>query len=281
MRKIKFETIAQKVAEMFVSANYNLPKDTLKALMTAAKAEKKPLARSVLKKCIENARIATQEQIPVCQDTGLAVFFVEMGDEVKIEGGLLSDAINQGVGKGCREGYLRPSSVEDPVFKRKNTKDCTPAIIHLKQVKGDKLKISLTPKGGGAENTSKIAMLNSADGKQGIIDFVVGSVISAGGNPCPPTVVGVGIGGNFERCAILAKKALLRPLGSSNRNKKYAELERKILRKINISGVGAQGFGGDITSFAVHIEYEPCHIASMPVAVNLNCWVHRHKKVVL
>lgn len=281
MRKIKFETIVCRVAEMFISANCNLPEDTLKALKTAAGTETKPLAKSVLKKCIENAQIAKKEKTPICQDTGLAVFFVEMGADLHIGGGLLADAINKGISRGCREGYLRRSCVGDPVFERKNTGDCTPAIIHLEQVKGDKLKISIAPKGGGAENMSKIAMLTSADDEKAIVDFVTDTVVSAGGNPCPPTLVGVGIGGNFERCAILAKKALLRSLAKHNPDKRYAAMERKILRKINASGVGTQGFGGSITSFAVHIEYEPCHIASMPIAVNINCWAHRHKTVVL
>lgn len=281
MRKIKFETVAGKVAQMFVYANCNLAADTLKALHTAVRAEKKILAKSALEKCIKNVKIAARRQSPICQDTGLAVFFVEMGCEVIIEGGLLADAINEGVRLGCTKGCLRRSCVSDPVFTRKNTGDCTPAIIHLEQVKGDKLKISLMPKGGGAENASKITMLDPADGKQGIVNFVANTVISAGGNPCPPTVVGVGIGGNLERCAILAKKALLRPLGKHNADKRYAKLERDILKKINASGVGAQGFGGNITTFSVHIEHEPCHIASLPVAVNINCWVHRHKTVVI
>ena len=206
----------------------------------------------------------------------MAVVFMEIGQEVHVEGEYLMDAVNEGVRQGYIDGYLRKSIVADPLFDRVNTKDNTPCVIHYSFAEGDKVRLVFAPKGGGSENMSAIKMLKVSEGRQGIVDFVVNSVISAGGNPCPPTIVGVGIGGTFEKCAFLAKKALLRKVGSVNPEARYAELEKEILEKINASGVGPQGLGGNITALAVHIEYHPCHIASLPCAVNLNCHAARH-----
>jgi fumarate hydratase subunit alpha len=281
MKIIHYAQIVDAVKELCISTNISLAHDSEKMLHTALKSERSPLAQSILRQCIENAELARLENIPICQDTGLAVFFIQMGNNVHIEDGLLNDAIHEGVRTGYKEGLLRASVLTDPVFDRKNTGDNTPAIIHLEIIKGDTLTISITPKGGGAENMSALAMLPPSAGEIGIIRFVAHTVINAGGNPCPPVVVGVGIGGNFERCAYLAKKALLRPLEISHSDHRYAELEKKILNEINTSGIGPQGLGGDTTAFAVHIEYEPCHLASLPVAVNINCHVHRHKTIVL
>lgn len=283
MKNIQFRDIVVEVKRLCVDANVDLPADSLKALESAVRREKSVLARSILEQCVKNASIARSEQIPICQDTGLAVFFVRLGRDAAVIGGtgLVGDAIQQGVREGYAEGYLRTSVLADPLYDRKNTKDNTPAIIHLEIVAGDSLEITIAPKGGGAENMSRIAMLAPSSGEAGVISFVTDTVVSAGGNPCPPTVVGVGIGGNFERCAYLAKKALLREIGSRNADERYVKLEDVILERINASGVGAQGFGGSTTSFCVHIEQEPCHLASLPVAVNINCHVHRHKTVVL
>lgn len=283
MKNIQFRDIVVEVKRLCVDANVDLPADSLKALESAVRREKSVLARSILEQCVKNASIARSEQIPICQDTGLAVFFVRLGRDAAVIGGtgLVGDAIQQGVREGYAEGYLLTSVLADPLYDRKNTKDNTPAIIHLEIVAGDSLEITIAPKGGGAENMSRIAMLAPSSGEAGVISFVTDTVVSAGGNPCPPTVVGVGIGGNFERCAYLAKKALLREIGSRNADERYEKLEDVILERINSSGVGAQGFGGSTTSFCVHIEQEPCHLASLPVAVNINCHVHRHKTVVL
>ena len=283
MKNIQFGEIAEQVKRLCIEANVSLPSDSFKALRSSAEKEQSPLARSILEQCIENAELACADQIPICQDTGLAVFFIKMGKDVVISGGtgLISDAIQQGVREGYTEGFLRTSLLSDPLYERKNTKDNTPSILHLEIVAGENLEITIAPKGGGAENMSRIAMLPPSAGEEGVISFVTETVVSAGGNPCPPTVVGVGIGGNFERCAYLSKKALLREIGSSNPDERYARLESVILKKINDSGIGAQGLGGSTTSFCVHIEQEPCHLASLPVAVNINCHVHRHKTVIL
>jgi fumarate hydratase subunit alpha len=281
MKTIHYAQIVDAVKELCISTNISLAYDSEQMLHTALGSERSPLAQSILRQCIKNAELARSETIPICQDTGLAVFFIQMGNDICIKDGLLNDAIHEGVRVGYREGHLRASVLTDPVFDRKNTGDNTPAIIHLEIIKGDTLTICITPKGGGAENMSALAMLPPSAGEIGIIRFVAHTVINAGGNPCPPVVVGVGIGGNFERCAYLAKKALLRPLGTTHSDNRYAELEKKILKEINSSGIGPQGLGGDTTAFAVHIEYEPCHLASLPVAVNINCHVHRHQTIVL
>lgn len=253
-----------------------LPDDVLQVMKNAEKNETSALGKSFLNQCIENADIARNEAMPICQDTGFAVFFVEIGQDVVLDEGTWDEAVNEGVRQGYTDGYLRKSIVCDPLFDRKNTRDNTPAVIHYSFAEGDKVRIVFAPKGGGSENMSAIKMLKVSEGRQGIVDFVVNSVINAGGNPCPPTVVGVGIGGTFEKCAFLAKKALLRKVGEPNADERYAELEREILEKINASGVGPQGLGGITTALAVHIEFHPCHIASLPCAVNLNCHAARH-----
>ncbi|MBI5804599.1 fumarate hydratase [candidate division TA06 bacterium] len=281
MRAIGCDTIATAVEKMCRVANGVLPKDTEKALDKALKIEKSPLGRDILEQCLLNAKIAKTQKMPVCQDTGLAVFFVKQGKDVEIKGGPLHDAINKGVANACRLGFLRASCVNDPVFARRNTGNNVPAIIHIEQVPGGRLEINYMPKGGGAENTSRLAMLKPSDGEQGILSFVSETVIQAGANPCPPTVVGVGIGGNFERCALLAKKALMWPVGKANPDKRYDQLEKKILKAINSSGLGPQGLGGTVSCLGVHIEHEPCHMSSLPVAVNINCHAHRHQTVVL
>jgi len=217
----------------------------------------------------------------LCQDTGFAVFFIEIGSEVMIDHGTVAEAVNAGVREGYKKFFLRKSIVADPLFDRKNTFDNTPAVIHLSQVPGDKLHIVLAPKGGGSENMSALKMLKPSEGRQGVVDFVVNAVVSAGGNPCPPTIVGVGIGGTMEYAAYMAKKALLRKTGEASPDPRYADLEAEILAKINASGVGPQGLGGNTTALAVHIEFHPCHLASMPVAVNLNCHAARHAEVTL
>ncbi len=281
MKTIQYNTIVETVRKMCMDSNYDLPEDVMQAFRTSVKNEASPLGKSILEQCIKNSEIAKDERVPICQDTGLAVFFIKLGADVGIEGGILPEAINEGVKAGYKDGYLRKSSLSDPLFDRKNTTDNTPPIIHVEIVEGDKLDITLAPKGGGAENMSRLAMLPPSAGEKGIVDFVVKTVVEAGGNPCPPTVIGVGIGGTFEKVAFLAKKALLYPLNEPNKDPRYEELEKKILKRINDSGIGPQGLGGTTTSFAVHIEWAPCHLASLPVAVNVNCHAHRHTHVVL
>ncbi|MDI6739754.1 MAG: fumarate hydratase [Candidatus Edwardsbacteria bacterium] len=273
---MEFSKIVAAVKDMCLESNFDLPQDVMDCFDKAVKSEESPLGKSILEQCIENAKIAKNERVPICQDTGLAVFFVNMGAEIRIDGGLLKDAINEGVRQGYKEGYLRKSSLNDPLFDRKNTGDNTPAIIHIEIVPGEILEITMAPKGGGAENMSQVKMLPPSAGEKGVIDFVVDAVVKGGGNPCPPTVIGIGVGGTFEKVAFLAKKALMWPLGKPNADPRYAELEQKILKRINDSGVGPQGLGGNTTSFAVHIEYAPCHLASLPAAVNINCHAHRH-----
>ena len=268
---IRFSDIVDAVKGLCLQAAFRLPDDTLKALQESLSPEKSPAGRSILNQCLQNASLASSESLPLCQDTGFAIFFVNIGSEVSVDGGILTDAINEGVRRGYKEGYLRNSIVKDPLFNRINTGDNTPALIHIDMIKGDTLSITLLPKGGGCENMSSLAMLKPSDGKEGIIDFIVSTVVKAGGNPCPPVVVGAGIGGTADKAALLAKKALLRRIGSSHADPQYAGLEKEILTRINDSGVGPQGLGGTVSALAVHIETFPCHIASMPVAVNLNC----------
>ena len=281
MKIIEYESIVRAVESVCLSAAFKLPDDVRRAINKALDEEISDTGKLILKQCLENAGIAEKEQVPICQDTGTAVFFVEIGNEVYIEGGIINDAISEGTERGYAKGYLRKSMVSDPVFNRKNTGDNTPPVIHLEIKKGKKLKITLVPKGGGSENMSALAMLKPFEGEKGIIDFVVSTVKKAGANPCPPTIVGVGIGGTFEFAACLAKKALLRPAGIPNKNKRYAMLEEKILHMLNTSGIGPQGFGGKTTALGVNIEFFPCHIASLPVAVNLNCHAARHSVVEL
>ncbi len=281
MRELSVPTIIETVAGMCEEANIYLGEDVSGALKRSLEVEESPTGKEVLKQLIDNLEIAQNEQIPICQDTGFAVFFVELGQEVHLVGGTLEEAINAGVKKGYTDGYLRKSIVEDPLYDRKNTGDNTPAVIYTEVVPGDKVKVSFAPKGGGSENMSAIKMLKPADGEEGLVDFVVNQVKTAGPNPCPPIVVGVGIGGTFDRVAVLAKKALFRPVGQPHPDSRFAELEQKILGKINNLGVGPQGFGGRVSALAVHIETFPSHIASMAAAVNINCHASRHVERVI
>ena len=275
MREIRTEEIVPVVRELAMRANMELGQDVLDALHRARTAEESPIGVEILERLIENADIAKREKIPMCQDTGVAVVFVELGQEVHITGGTLTDAINEGVRKGYADGYLR-QSVCDPIT-RENTGDNTPAVIHLELVEGDGFKITLASKGFGSENMSRVTMLPPSAGINGARDVVVQRVAEAGPNPCPPTIVGVGIGGTLEKAALLAKKALLRPLGSPNPDPALDGLEADWLKRINCLGIGPQGLGGRVTSLAVHINTAPTHIASIPVAVNIQCHASRHK----
>ncbi len=279
MREIHVGEITKAVKDLAIRSNMELGEDVLKAFEQGLEQEESPTGRDILKHLIENARIAREERIPMCQDTGLAVVFVEIGQEVHLVGGSLREAIEEGVRQGYEEGYLR-KSVCHP-FTRQNTGDNTPAIIHVDLVPGDRLKLIFAPKGGGSENMSRVTMLTPAVGIQGVKEFVIQRVKEMGPNPCPPTIIGVGIGGTFEVAALLAKKALLRPLGSVNPDAELAPLEKGWLEEINRLGIGPQGLGGRITSLAVHINMMPCHIASLPVAVNIQCHAARHKETEL
>jgi fumarate hydratase subunit alpha len=279
MRIISCKAIIEAVKRLCIEAAWKLPDDVLAALQKAFEAEESPRGKEILNQCIENAKIAACGNDPICQDTGVAVYFVECGSEVTISGGTLIDAVNEGTRQGYSEGYLRKSIVADPLFDRKNTGDNTPAVVHVDLVRGDGLKITLLPKGGGSENCSALRMLTPADGPSAVADFVVDTVVKSGGKPCPPVIVGVGIGGTADRAMLCAKKALLQPVGKKHRDARYAALEREILEKINASGIGPQGLGGRITALAVHIEDYPCHIASLPVAVNLNCHAARKAEI--
>lgn len=278
--RISTSEIIEKVAYLCMDANFNLNVDVLDALRDSYEAEGSPVAKEVFAELLENAEIARECQMPVCQDTGVAVVFVEVGENVEITGGHLYEAIHEGVRQGYEKGFLRKSMVADPL-SRVNTGDNTPAIIHTEFTPGDHLKITLMAKGGGCENMSRIAMLTPADGREGVINFVVGTVKIAKAHPCPPIIVGVGIGGTFDYAALLAKKSLLRPLGTKHADPDTAGLEKEMLERINDLGIGAQGLGGWITAMAVHVERYPCHIASLPVAVNIECHAHRVKTVVL
>ena len=276
IRTVAFDEVVEAVRLCCLAAATKLPEDVLKSLQDALAKESNPLAKELIEQCLENARIAREENMPICQDTGFAVFFVEMGTMVRIDNGTIYEAITEGTRRGYKDGFLRKSIVSDPLFVRKNTTDNTPPIIHLTMVPGDRINVILAPKGGGSENMSALKMLKPSDGRQGVVDFVTQTVINAGGNPCPPVIVGVGIGGTFEQAALLAKKALLRKVNTPAEDAEYADLEKEILQKINASGVGPQGLGGDTTALAVHINHHPCHIASLPVAVNINCHAARH-----
>jgi fumarate hydratase subunit alpha len=253
----------------------------LAALKKARGEEKSPVSRDVLDTVLENVDVAGKEQIPLCQDTGLSIIWLELGQEARITGGDLYTAVNEGVRQGYANGYLRKSVVTQPFSARVNTKDNTPADIWTEIVPGDKLKITVMPKGGGSENMSRLTVLSPAQGRQGIIDFVVNRVDESGSNPCPPVIVGVGIGGTTEKTMMLAKKALLRKVGEPNPDPEVAEMEREILTRCNNLGIGAMGYGGTVTALAVHVEVFPCHIASLPVAVNMQCWCDRHEEAVL
>jgi fumarate hydratase subunit alpha len=279
MREIQAEQIVQAVRDLFIDANCNLGDDVLAAFDRAIETDESPVAREVVRELKENARIARDEQSPICQDTGLAVLFVELGQDVHVAGGDLKAALNEGVRKGYGEGYLRKSACHP--FTRANTKDNTPAVIHFDIVPGDRIRIVAVPKGGGAENMSRVDMLSPSAGLEGIKEFVVKRIEASGSNPCPPTVVGVGIGGTFERSALLAKKALTRKIGQRNADPELAKVEVEVLSRINRLGIGPMGYGGNTTSLDVFFEVEPCHIASLPVAVNVQCHATRHKETVL
>ncbi|MEK6738372.1 MAG: fumarate hydratase [Planctomycetota bacterium] len=278
--KISALEITKRVAQLCMEANYNLGKDVLNALACSCELEESPVAKEVFRELLENAEIARARQMPICQDTGVAVVLVEIGENVEIADGRLYDAIQEGVRRGYKEGFLRKSVVRDPL-DRVNTGDNTPAIIHTEMVTDNHVKISFMAKGGGCENMSRLAMLTPADGREGIIKFVVETVKVASANPCPPIIVGVGIGGTFDHVAFLAKKSLFRPLGTKTVKPDTENLERELLSRINDLGIGAQGLGGRMTAMAVHVERHPCHIASLPVAVNMECHAHRVKTVVL
>jgi fumarate hydratase subunit alpha len=278
MKTVKASEITKAVKKLAIDAARDLEPDILDRLLAARDSEQSPLAKNALEMLVNNANIASREQIPVCQDTGIAVVFVTIGQDVMVEGNL-EQAVQEGVKAGYEEGYLR-KSVCDPV-SRQNTGTNIPAVIHTEIVMGDTLKIAFLPKGCGSENMSSLKMLPPSAGLPGMIDYVVQSVKDAGSNPCPPVVVGVGLGGTFEKAALMAKKSLLRPLGNRNPDARVAELEEKILQRINAEGQGVMGWGGDNTALAVHIEAYPTHIASLPVAVNIQCHAHRHKEVEL
>ena len=279
MREVHVKEVEELVRRLFVEANLYLGEDVLEALRRALQQEESPVGREVLEELLENAEVARRERLPICQDTGLAVVFVELGQEVRMVGGDLYEAINQGVRRAYKEGYLR-KSVCHP-FSRKNTGDNTPAVVHLEVVPGDEVRIIAAPKGGGSENMSRVVMLTPAAGKEGVVRYVVERVRESGANPCPPIVVGVGIGGTLEQAALIAKKSLLRPLGEHHPDPEVAALEEEILRRVNALGIGPQGYGGRVTALAVHVEMVPCHIASLPVAVNIQCHAHRHKEGVI
>ena len=281
MREIKTSAITQTVARLCQEANFVLGEDILSALKQAQQTEQSPLGREVLSRLIENARIAKEERLPLCQDCGTAVVFLDIGQETHITGGDLYAAVEEGVRRGYAQGYLRKSIVSQPFSSRLNTKDNTPPVIHAEIVPGDRLKIAVMPKGGGGENMSRLAMLMPNHGRQGIIDLVLRTVDDAGGNSCPPLIIGLGIGGTAEKAMLLAKKALLRKVAEPNPDPEIAQLEKEILDRVNALGIGPMGFGGSTTALAVHAEVMPTHIVSLPVAVNLQCHSARHKEAVL
>jgi len=281
MKEIKAGDVTNTIARLFEHSCHYLPPDVVIALKQARENEKSPVCRDVLDRILENTNVAGEEQIPLCQDTGAAVVILELGQEVYITNGDLYTAVNEGVRQGYDKGYLRKSIVSQPCFARVNTKDNTPAMIHTDIVPGDKLKISVLPKGGGSENCSRLTVLTPAKGRQGVIDFVVNLVDEIGSNPCPPIIIGVGIGGTTDKTMFIAKKALLRKVGEPSPDPEVADLEREILEGVNNLGIGAMGYGGTVTALAVHVETFPCHIASMPLAVNIQCWCARHGEAIL
>ena len=281
VRELDIAAVTAAVKELCITANYDLPVDVYDALKAAAAAEESPVGREVLAQLVENADIAAADRVPICQDTGFAVIFAEVGQDVHLRGGDFETAVHEGVRQGYGDGYLRKSVAEEPGHARRNTKDNTPAIIHTSIVPGDKLCLTMMAKGGGAENMSSINMLKPAQGWAGMVDAVVDTVSRAGSNPCPPVIIGVGIGGTIEKVTLLAKKALLRDVGSTHPDSRVAAMEDELLEKINALGIGPQGLGGRITALDVFIEEMPCHIASMPMAVNVQCHAQRHKTVTL
>lgn len=280
MRQIDSREITKEVKRLCIEANYYLPKDVFNTINEAYSKEEFPIARDTLEIIIDNSKIAEEEQVPICQDTGMACIFLEIGQDLHISGDLIEDAVNEGVRQGYEEGYLRKSVVSDPI-ERINTKDNTPAVIYYEIVKGENIKITVAPKGFGSENMSKIKMLKPSDGLEGVKEFILNTVKEAGPNPCPPIVVGIGIGGTFDKAALLSKKALLRPIDLRNENSFYKKLEEEMLEKINDLGIGPQGFGGRTTALAVNIETFPTHIAGLPVAINISCHVTRHITTVI
>lgn len=281
MREIQASVITDAVEKLCLDAAYYLPEDVKAALASARDNEESDIGKYILGQVCDNYDVAAEEQVALCQDTGTALFIIEMGQELVVTGGGFVEAINEGVRRGYTNGYLRKSMVAEPIFERVNTKDNTPAVIHYEITQGDGLKITLLPKGGGAENCSAVKMLRPADGLEGVMDFVVEAVSAAGGKPCPPVVVGVGVGGTADYAAYLSKKALNRELGQHNANPNYAKLETDLLERVNKLGIGPQGLGGRATALAVNVEYYPCHIASLPVFVTMNCHSQRHKSVEL
>lgn len=275
MRSINVKEITKNIKEMCIEANYYLSEDMNKALKNATGTEKSPLGKQILNQLQDNLKIAGKDMIPICQDTGMAVVFLEVGQEVHFEGGLIEDAVNEGIRQGYVDGYLRKSVVNDPII-RENTKDNTPGIIHYKIVEGDKVKIKVAPKGFGSENMSRVFMLKPADGIEGVKEAVLTAVRDAGPNACPPMVVGVGVGGTFEKCAIMAKEALTREVGVHSEIPYVAEMEKELLERINKSGIGPGGLGGTTTALAVNVNTYPTHIAGLPVGVNICCHVNRH-----
>ncbi|HEY8346067.1 MAG TPA: fumarate hydratase [Symbiobacteriaceae bacterium] len=280
MREIHVDQIKETIARLVQEANFKLEPDVTQALARAQTLEEAPVGQAILMQIINNASIAESEQVPMCQDTGAALVFLEIGQDVHLVGGNLYDAVNAGVAKGYTEGYLRMSMLDDPI-RRVNTRNNTPAMIYVDIVPGDKVKITVDCKGGGSENMSQLKMLPPSAGWEGAKKFIIETVANAGPNACPPLIVGVGIGGNFDKCALLAKKALLRPVGSPNPDPDWAAREQELLTEINKLGVGPMGLGGTVTALAVHIEVMGCHITALPVAVNIECHSHRHKEAVL
>jgi fumarate hydratase subunit alpha len=281
MRTVETGVIRDAVKQLCIDSNYYLPEDVKKALEQSITKEESPIGKEILQDIVKNAEIAARNGVAICQDTGFAVFFIELGQDVSLVGGDFTGAVNEGVRLGYREGYLRKSIVDDPFYRRKNTSDNTPAIIHTFIVPGDRIKITIAPKGGGSENMSALAMLKPSDGIDGIKKFVVETVDKAGSNPCPPVIVGIGIGGTIEQTTLIAKMALLKKIGERHPDPIVAKLEEELLEEINKLGIGPQGFGGRITALDVHINTFPAHIASMPVAVNMQCHVARHREVVI
>ncbi|MBN2279749.1 MAG: fumarate hydratase [Candidatus Marinimicrobia bacterium] len=281
MNRIRTQTITEIVKQLCIDSNLYIGRDVVEKINEFRQKEESPTARNILDIIMENHKMAAQEEMPLCQDTGVAIVFIELGQEVAIVDGNFEDAINEGVRQGYKAGYLRKSMVDDPVLERTNTGDNTPAIIYTDIVPGDKLKITLAPKGGGAENMSEVKMMKAVDGIEGVKEFVIDRVRRSGGNPCPPVIVGLGLGGSFEQSALLAKKALLRPLDQKNPIEKWAKVEDELLEAINHLGIGPMGLGGRTTALAVHILAKPCHMASMPVAINMQCHAHRHKTAII
>ena len=281
MKTITTQQITEAVRQLCMDVSYDLPQDVETALEQGLAKEESSFGKYCLEQIIHNCHLAREHRQAMCQDTGIAVVYLYIGQDVHIIGGSLADAVNEGVRQGYEDGYLRKSVVEEPLFERMNTGDNTPAVMHMELVPGDQLRIMVVPKGAGSENMGAMKMLKPADGLEGAKQFILDTVRNAGGNPCPPIVVGIGVGGTMEKAPMLAKQALIREIGSRNPNPLYAKLEEELLEAINNMGIGPQGLGGRVTALAVHIEYYPTHIAMLPVAVNINCHAARHKEVVL